>query len=70
MDRRAGGLAALLALTLVTIWMFAVGYYLCVFFWAIAFIMVDVLPQSALVYAPDIVVPMPSRFAEAAASGQ
>ena len=26
MDKRAGGLAALLALTLVTAWMFAVGY--------------------------------------------
>jgi hypothetical protein len=26
MDKRAGGLAALLALTLVTLWMFAVGY--------------------------------------------
>jgi len=51
-------------------WMFAVGYYLCVFFWAIAFIMVDVLPQPAVVYAPDIVIPMPPRFAGAAASGQ
>jgi len=25
-------------------WLFAPGYYLCVFFWALAFIMVDVLP--------------------------
>ena len=28
-------------------WMFAVGYYLCVFFWSCAFILVDVLPQTA-----------------------
>ena len=26
-------------------WLFAVGYYLCVFFWMMAFIFVDVLPQ-------------------------
>ena len=51
-------------------WMFAVGYYLCVFFWAIAFIMVDVLPQRAVVYAPEMFVPMPVRYAGAAASGQ
>lgn len=28
-------------------WMFAVGYYLCVVFWSLAFILVDVLPASA-----------------------
>jgi O-antigen ligase len=48
-------------------WLFAVGYYLTVLFWALAFIMVDVLPgptgpQTAFVhgmrfhYAPDPVV--------------
>jgi len=28
-------------------WLFAAGYYLCVFFWTLAFIMVDVLPPPA-----------------------
>jgi len=28
-------------------WLFAVGYYLCIFFWSLAFIMVDVLPPAA-----------------------
>jgi len=51
-------------------WMFAVGYYLCVFFWAIAFIMVDVLPQPAVVYKPEKFFHMPVRYAGAAASGQ
>jgi O-antigen ligase len=27
-------------------WLFAVGYYLCVFFWVFAFMMVDVLPNA------------------------
>jgi len=29
-------------------WLFAVGYYLCVFFWSLAFILVDVTPYSTL----------------------
>lgn len=29
-------------------WLFAVGYYLCVFFWSLAFILVDVAPYSLL----------------------
>ena len=28
-------------------WLFAVGYYLCVFFWTLAFILVDVLPAPS-----------------------
>jgi len=28
-------------------WMFAVGYYLCVLFWSLAFILLDVLPKPA-----------------------
>ena len=28
-------------------WLFAVGYYLCVLFWTLAFIMVDILPLTA-----------------------
>jgi O-antigen ligase len=33
-------------------WLFAPGYYLCVFFWALAFIMVDVLAATAASAAP------------------
>jgi O-antigen ligase len=51
-------------------WMFAVGYYLCVFFWAIAFIMIDVLPRASVVYAPEMFAPVPVSYAGAAASGQ
>jgi len=29
-------------------WLFAVGYYLCVFFWSLAFVLVDVAPYSPL----------------------
>ncbi len=32
-------------------WMFAVGYYLCVFFWSMAFVMIDLLPVTAPSYA-------------------
>ena len=28
-------------------WLFAVGYYLCVFFWSMAFVLVDVVPKTA-----------------------
>jgi O-antigen ligase len=34
-------------------WLFAVGYYLCVLFWAMAFILVDVLPRRSVAYSPD-----------------
>jgi O-antigen ligase len=34
-------------------WLFAAGYYLCVFFWALAFIMVDVLPATATAAVQD-----------------
>jgi len=35
-------------------WLFAVGYYLCVFFWVLAFAFVDILPSNvpAAVYRP------------------
>ncbi len=34
-------------------WLFAVGYYVCVFFWVMAFVLADVVPQTEpLVYAP------------------
>ena len=51
-------------------WMFAVGYYLCVFFWAIAFILVDVLPRAAVAYSPEAVIPIPAPQFHAMASGQ
>ena len=34
-------------------WLFAVGYYVCVFFWSISFILADILPEQAVVYAPQ-----------------
>jgi O-antigen ligase len=43
-------------------WMFAVGYYLCVFFWVMAFILVDVMPaRAAVVYVPETRLPVPGR---------
>jgi O-antigen ligase len=42
-------------------WLFAVGYYLCVFFWAMAFILVDVRPRAAVVYSPELVMPLPDQ---------
>jgi O-antigen ligase len=40
-------------------WMFAVGYYMCVFFWALAFVLVDILPSAEPAAAP-IASPAPS----------
>jgi O-antigen ligase len=51
-------------------WMFAVGYYLCVFFWAMAFILVDVLPEPAAVGSNAMVLPISEPQYLAAASGQ
>jgi hypothetical protein len=51
-------------------WMFAVGYYLCVFFWAMAFILVDVLEAGTVARAEETVVRMPEPQFLAAASGQ
>ena len=31
-------------------WLFAVGYYLCVFFWSMAFVLMDLLPAPAPAY--------------------
>jgi O-antigen ligase len=42
-------------------WMFAVGYYLCVFFWVMAFILVDVMPsRGVVVYVPESKLPEPT----------
>ena len=40
-------------------WMFAVGYYLCVFFWVMAFILVDVMPSRGAIYVPESPLPLP-----------
>ncbi len=48
----AGVLAAGLVHAAFEDWLFAPGYYLCIFFWTLAFIMVDVLPVNALVPPP------------------
>jgi O-antigen ligase len=47
----AGVLAAGLVHAAFEDWLFAAGYYLCIFFWALAFIMVDVLQFAAPVPA-------------------
>jgi len=51
-------------------WMFAVGNYICVFFWALAFILVDVLHAPAQVYTADIELPVYEPQWLATASGQ
>lgn len=48
----AGVLAAGLVDAAFEDWLFAPGYYLCVFFWALAFVMVDILPATAPSAAP------------------
>jgi O-antigen ligase len=48
----AGVLAAGLVHAAFEDWLFAPGYYLCIFFWPLAFIMVDVLPANARSTAP------------------
>jgi len=42
----AGVLAAGLVHAAFEDWLFAVGYYLCIFFWTLSFIMVDILPAT------------------------
>ena len=49
-------------------WLFAVGYHLCIFFWAMAFILVDLIPRQAVVYSPNL--SMASDAYYAVASGQ
>jgi O-antigen ligase len=51
-------------------WLFAVGYYVCVLFWAMAFILVDVLHAAAVTRANEIMMPVPEPQFLAAASGQ
>jgi O-antigen ligase len=44
-------------------WMFAVGYYLCVFFWSIAFILVDLQHAPAAVRSESVVQISDAQFA-------
>ncbi|HEV2699425.1 MAG TPA: hypothetical protein VGU90_15630, partial [Terriglobales bacterium] len=46
-------------------WMFAVGYYVCVFFWTIAFILIDVMPHASLVHTPETTSPPEQHFQSA-----
>jgi O-antigen ligase len=47
-------------------WLFAVGYYLCVFFWVFAFLLADLIPVAALVPVAGVVSrasrPSPAGF--------
>ena len=36
-------------------WLFAVGYYLCVYFWVFSFLLADLVPDAGLVPAVDVV---------------
>ena len=42
-------------------WLFAVGNYLCVFFWSLAFILIDLVPEKQLFRAYS--VPLPNSMA-------
>jgi O-antigen ligase len=46
-------------------WLFAPGYYLCIFFWSVAFILVDFAPQAPL---PSFSAPWRPRLARTAGS--
>jgi O-antigen ligase len=47
-------------------WMFAVGYYLCVFFWFFAFVLADYIPDESVeplvCAAPRILRPVPAGY--------
>ena len=51
-------------------WLFAVGYYLCIFFWAIAFILVDLLDERQVVHSVEGVYSMAEPRFLPVASGQ
>ncbi len=43
-------------------WLFAVGYYVCVFFWAMAFVLIDTVHTSSVQAAPaPLFDPLPQR---------
>ena len=47
-------------------WLFAVGYYLCVYFWSCAFMLADLVPEPAVAPTTDMVSrtsrPLPAGF--------
>jgi O-antigen ligase len=53
-------------------WLFAVGYYLCVFFWSMAFVLIDVLPASApgFTFSSPALVPPPPGTLDLALPGR
>jgi O-antigen ligase len=51
-------------------WLFAVGYYVCVFFWCTVFILADVMPSAVARYSPSRAVPDPVSSYGAVASLQ
>jgi O-antigen ligase len=51
-------------------WMFAVGYYLSLFFWGMAFILVDLAPGPAVSCLPDYVISAPDPYVPAMATGK
>ena len=51
-------------------WMFAVGYYVCVIFWALAFILVDLIPRPVVSHSRASTVPISLPYYARAASGQ
>ena len=38
-------------------WLFAVGYYLCVYFWLFAFVLADLVPGAVVAPVPGVVSP-------------
>ena len=51
-------------------WMFAVGYYLSVFFWVMAFMLVDLAPEPSAADSRAKVVAMPEPYFAEVAAGQ
>jgi len=51
-------------------WLFAVGYYLCVYFWFIAFVLADLVPAAVVAPVPGVISPTfrpsPADFAPVA----
>lgn len=51
-------------------WMFAVGYYLCLIFWALAFILVDFVPRPMVAESRHPVIPITVPYYGGIAAGQ
>jgi O-antigen ligase len=46
-------------------WLFAVGYYVCIFFWSLAFMLPDFIPSRAVTFSDQPFLPMPISPTEA-----